>query len=344
MRRPVVALALAILFSAPAAADTPRVLWEGRPVRAPAAPPALSGDTLWVSGSERRLVSMNARTGKRQWRRNLPGNVCVGPLPVRDRLIVGLDDVEPSLLALDRQRGRALWNRRLSAAPIAIFVRDDLAIVAGSDGHVEAFRLADGLSRWTRETGRRLAGAALADSSLCLIARRDSLWLFDPASGRPRAARAIPGLRSAAPVAAGARFLCPRYDGTVLSINAVTGMVADSAAGPAPQIASGSVHEDRWVTVAAGGEVTCYRLPGLAQEWNRTTGETVSTGALAWNDTWIVLTEKGRVLGLAKDRGQTAWSLQFPNPISTPAACSERLLAIVDNRGRVVVHAIDGAP
>jgi outer membrane protein assembly factor BamB len=343
MRRILIALALASIPAA-APADTPRVLWETRPVRAPAVAPALSGDTLWVAGSERRLVSMNARTGERHWRRTLPASASVSPVAASDRLLVGVGELQPALVAIDRHRGRTLWSRRLAAMPVAVLVRDSLSIAVGADGKVEAFRLEDGAPRWTQETGHRLAGAALSGSCICVIARADSIWLLDADSGRRRAARRISGMRSAPPTSAGDRFFCPRYDGVLLAFDAGTGEVTDSVAAPAPQIARVSVHGDRLVAVATGGEVSCYRIPGLIEEWSRATGETVSTGALAWNEGWVVLTEKGRVLGLTGDRGQIAWSLQFSSPITTPAVCSDRLLAIVDNRGRVVVHAIDGTP
>ncbi len=344
MRRILILLALASVIPAAAPADTPRVLWEGRPVRAPAVAPTLSGDTLWVAGSERRLVSMDARTGKKHWRRTLAASASVSPVAWRDRLLVGLGELQPALVAIDRHRGRTLWSKRLAAVPVAVLVRDSLSIVVGVDGKIEAFRLEDGAPRWTQEMGQRLAGAALGESFVCVIARADSLWLLEAASGRRHAARPLSGLRSAPPTAAGDRFVCPRYDGVLLAFDAETGGVTDSVSGPAPQIARISVHGDRLVAVATGGEVFCYRIPGLIEEWSRATGETVSTGALAWNEGWVVLTEKGRVLGLTGDRGQIAWSVQFSSPITTPAACSDRLLAIVDNRGRVVVHAIDGTP
>jgi outer membrane protein assembly factor BamB len=337
-------LVAAALAASRAAAETPRVLWESRPVRAPVVAPALSGDTLWIAGSERRIVSLNARTGKRHWKRMLPVTACVSPVPAGDRLIIGLGDVEPALVALDRRRGRVVWDRKLEGAPVAIIVQGGMAIAAEADGRIEAFGLADGEGRWRCDLGGRIVGATLSDGGIFVLARTDSVWLLDPATGRRLSARRLAGIRVASPAAARDRFLYARYDGFLMSVEADEDAAADSVAGTAPVIAPVAVDGDQAVTVATGGEVTCFRLSDLRAEWSRLTGETVSTGALAWNKTWIVMTEKGRVLGLTRDRGQTAWALQLENPVSTPAARNDRFLAIVDNRGKVVVHAIGAEP
>lgn len=348
--RPALRLVMGVVLGAaawsanPSAAETPRVLWESRPVRAPVVAPALSGDTLWIAGSERRIVSLNARTGKRHWKRTLGVTACLSPIPAGERLLIGLGDVEPGLVALDRRRGRVLWEHRLQAAPVAIIVRAETAITATADGRVEAFGLVEGESRWQRELGSRIVGATASDAGVFVLARRDSVWLLDPDTGNRLASRWAAGNRIAAPVATDDRFLYTRYDGLLVRVDPDDPAATDSVAGASPIIARVAADGEQAVQVATGGEVSCYRLPDLRMEWSRSTGETFSTGALAWNETWIVLTEKGRVLGLTRDRGQTAWALQLENPISTPAACNDRYLAIVDNRGKVVVHAIGGAP
>lgn len=344
MRPLAVAIGMLLGSACGALAGTPRALWENRPVRAPVVTPVISGDTLWLAGSDRRIACLDLATGEKHWRRTLPVTASVSPVPVGPRILVGMGDMEPSLVALDRRNGHGLWTKRLRTTPIAVMVRGERAIVAEADGRIQSFRITDGEPGWQWEAGFQLAGAAMGDSALCVLARRDSLWLLSPETGRLRARRATNGVMVGSPAPAGRRFVFVRYDGTLFSVEDGGEAAVDSARGNAPQIARPLVERDRVVTVATGGEIACYRLPDLVEEWERPTGETVSTGAIAWNGFWIVLSEKGRVLGLTQDRGQTAWSLQLASPASTQAAHSDLYLAIIDNRGRVVVHTIDESP
>jgi outer membrane protein assembly factor BamB len=99
---------------------TPRLLWERRITNAPASGLALSGDTLWVTGVDRKISSLDLATGERHWRRSLPVSASGPPLAAGDLLLVPLGGPEPALLALTRGEGKARWLQPLQGAAAGV--------------------------------------------------------------------------------------------------------------------------------------------------------------------------------------------------------------------------------
>ncbi len=336
----------ALLAAAPgrASAQTPQSLWEKRIVHAPAVPLVLSGDTLWVIGTERRIHSLAARTGRRHWRKALDAAGVLPVLPCRDLIVIGLGIPGPSLLAMDRTTGKERWNVRLGSTPVGMIRSESRIVAATARGAVKAVSLADGAPLWEKDLGRTLSGVAFADSSLYVLGRADSLWCLATRDGARRWAVALAGIYRAPPALAGSRVLCSSYEGAI-SVHDPARMGESIAclSARAPQTAPPGVAAGSIASVAAGGEIDAYALPSLESLWTRETGETVAAGAQAWGEWWVIPTLTGKVLGITRARGVVAWSLEFRTPIALPPAAEESILGLIDERGRVVVYTLEGS-
>jgi hypothetical protein len=321
-----------------------RPLWEKRIVHAPAVAPVLSGDTLWVVGSEKRIHSISAIDGKRHWRKNLPGPAVLPVAPDGDLLYLGLGWPVRMLEVLDRKSGHERWTARLDGIPVGLASQNGKVIVVTSDGAIQVFARTDGSPLWHRRLGRQVAGVVLAEGRLCVLAREDSLWCFNPGDGALRWAVLTWGKYTAAPIAPDSLLVTAAYDGEIVVRRIDDGVEIARAVTPSPRIAPPVAIAGAIVLVATGGEIESLRLPSLERDWLRETGETVSCPVLAWGEWWIVPALSGRLLALTRVKGIDAWDLKLPSSVFLPPAASKEYLAIVDERGRALVYRFGGTP
>ena len=326
----------------PARAQTPRALWEKRVVKAPAVPPTLSGDTLWVVGTDRKIRSHDARTGQRHWKKGLPGHAVVPVLATAELLILGLGYPEPSVVALDRYSGKEVWGERVGREVAGLAVAGGSVFSATIDGRVEARGVTDGSLIWRRDLGAAVAGLAVTPEELVILGRRDSLRCVESSDGSDRWSVAIDQIHAAGPRIVGSDLLRVSYDGTLVVHDLGSGEVRARAAVTAPQISVPIVAEELLATAATGGEIEVRSFPSLEKRWSSARKETVAGAIAAWGSWWIIPTQAGRVLALVRSRGSTAWSLTFGEPITWRAAASERYLALSDEKGRLVVYTLEG--
>ncbi len=323
-------------------AQTPRALWEKRVVKAPAVAPTLSGDTVWVAGTDRKIRSYNARSGARHWKRNLPASPVVRIIPTADRLFLGLGLPEPSIVALDRENGQEIWSKPLFRRPVGLALAGRNIVSATIQGDVEARSVEDGSGNWTREFEAIVSGIASTSRAIFVLARRDSLWCLSPDDGKTLWVVAVEGLHAAGPSIADSLLLRLSYDGELVLHDLGSGEVRGRAAVIGPQVAVPAIAEGRMVSVAAGGEMEVRFYPSLEKQWSRKRKETVSAPVTAWGNWWIVPTLKGHVFAFERSRGQTAWSLTFRESITMEAAANEEFLSLIDDKGRMVVYTLEG--
>lgn len=337
---------LTVLAAPPPASEAEarasRAVWEKRIVHSPAIAPILAGDTLWVVGTERRIHSIEAATGKRHWRRNLPGPAVTGIVASPGLLFVGLGSPTRMILALDRHDGKQRWKDRVEGIPAAVLVSGRSVVVTTTDGVVRSYAAQDGSRGWVRKLGAPVAGAAGGEGGrIFVLGRGDSLWCIGTSDGATAWAVPLPGIHSTGPVVVDSLVLSASYDGEVVARRASDGAETARARATSPQIARLSASEGSIAMVASGGEIETFLLPGLERGWERRTAETVSCGATAWGEWWVVPALDGRVLALTRARGIDAWDLKLRASVFLPPAASRDYLALVDERGRVMTYRLD---
>jgi outer membrane protein assembly factor BamB len=321
----------------------PRRLWERRLVRSPAAAPLLQGDTLFVAGTDRRILCLDARTGDRRWRRSTPGQVGFGIVRADSLLLLGIVSPAPAVVAYECGSGRQRWARRLDGAPVGIVRSGRIVAVLEYGGATHGFDLGDGSEKWERTLKGPMAGMALDGRALRILARRDSLWSLDIADGKRGWAVAVSGTHPSSPVVAGGRVLRLTYDGELVSHDGSTGAEIARASAQAPEASPPTItDEGACVTVATGGEANGFVLPDLGSTWSQATGETVGARAISAGDLWVVACDSGRVLGLRVRDGGVAWTLKLTHAISAPPSVDGGLIGIADEGGRVAVFSLEG--
>jgi hypothetical protein len=149
---------------------------------------------------------------------------------------------------------------------------------------------------------------------------------------------AVEGTHSVGPMVVDSVLLRVSYEGTLAQHDPRTGRLRDTRRVAAPQVSLPAYSEGSLATMAVGGEIEAFDLSSGGDRTLIDSGETIGAGGCAWGAWWIVPTLKGRVLAVTRSRGAVEWSLTFRDPISLPPSASASFLALVDDRGRMVVY------
>lgn len=335
---------LAVAIASTCRADgAPQRLWEHHLVRSPAVAPLLGGDTLFLAGTDRKILCLDARSGHRRWRRTTSGQIGFGIVRADSCLLFGIATPTPAIVAVECRSGRQRWAKRLGSAVVGIVRSGRTVAVLEYGGSAHGFDLRDGTEKWERKLKGPMAGMAIDGTSLRILARKDSLWSLDLADGKRVWAVQVTGTHPSPPVAAGGRILRLTYEGDLVSHDGSTGAEAARARAPQPQTSPpGLVGGGRCVVVATGGEARGFDLPDLGVTWSQPTGETIGTDAIAAGNAWILACESTRVLGLRMQDGTIAWTLKLSGSVSVRPAADKDLIVFADERGHVAVYTLEG--
>ncbi len=344
---------LAILIASAAAAavvpsangENPRAVWQKRVVHAPAASPVFSGDAVWFVGLDRRMVSVDAATGDRRWRRNLPWPAALPPLDAGEMIVVAMGGPEPGLIGLARASGHERWRHRLDSPPVAIDLLEGRVLCATISGRVASLDPGSGEVRWERRMGAELITLRPMEGSVAVAGRVDSIWLLDAEDGVVRERCAAPGRRAVAPVAIQGSLLCLSYEGELLAISLLDGCGQARLEARGPYLGEIGAGDGSIALAATGGEIEAFGWPDLRRLWIVESGETISTGVRPGPSGWIVAAQSGAVRCYTADRGAPAWSLEFRYSISVLPAVDGRRLCVIDDRGSAVLYQLEaGSP
>lgn len=92
-------------------------MWERRIATRNASSPTYSKGSLYIVNlGPGQVLSLDARTGRTNWRRPVPGIAESSPIVVGRRVIFGCDCSPDQLYALDTRSGRTIWATQLSGA------------------------------------------------------------------------------------------------------------------------------------------------------------------------------------------------------------------------------------
>lgn len=338
----VIPLLLIAAGAARAETEVPRAVWQKRVIHAPAASPLFTGDRICFVGLDRKIVCVDAGTGKRRWRRNLPSPAALPPLEVGENLIVTTGEPEPGVVALDRGTGHQRWRVRLDSRPVALRSAGGVAVCATAKGTITALDPREGTVAWERNLDADLIALVDLGERLAVAGRADSVWLIDPHGGAVTERRSIPGRRSVAPVAVDGSIVWASYEGEILAVDLLGGGQPRDLQVRRPQIGPIGVRQGSIAFAAVGGEIEAFAWPALDPLWIVETGETVSTGVQSGPSGWIVASQSGAIRSYTADRGSPAWSLEFRAPISVAPAVDGRRLCVIDDRGGAVLYDLQG--
>lgn len=340
-------LALAALAAPAARAEAPRALWERRVTRVPAQPPVLSGDTLWIVGTDRRLQGLDAASGERFWRRTLPAPPMTPPVPAGGIVAIAIEANAPRLHAARKRTGKMAWQVPIPGPVAAIGAGPHGIHALAGTGELQCLRTTDGGKAWEADLARPPAGLLFdgATARLYVLGRRDSLWCLDEETGRTLWSAALEGEFASPPARVGESLICAGYDGTITVLRAGDGGIVGTRHAVGPQTRAPAPGEDgSFLTVATGGEIAVWSASTGDPVWSLETRDTNAAGAVRWDGVWVVPSYVGRVHAYAGTPGRRGpdWSMTFRHPLRFPPAIDRRRIAFLDMEGHVTVYEAPG--
>jgi outer membrane protein assembly factor BamB len=123
--------------------------WRTRVAQLNASAPAYRDGRLYMANLEPgQVMALDAKNGKRIWRRSLPGRTESSPVVVGDLVLAGCEC--GTLFAFKRSNGRTAWEADLGGAiKGGPAVQDGIAYVGAYGGTVAAVRVSNGEVKWT---------------------------------------------------------------------------------------------------------------------------------------------------------------------------------------------------
>ncbi len=145
--------------------------------------PVSANGRVYLSAGDRRIVALDAATGKAIWESPTNGPVDSTPAVAGGRLYVGLRD--GSLISIDAATGVRGWAY-LTAGPISSSptVADGTVYVGSGDKTLYAFDAFNGTLRWRLDTEGWLSSSPAVGDSIVAIGGRDwNVYTVDKATG-----------------------------------------------------------------------------------------------------------------------------------------------------------------
>lgn len=331
-----------------------RVRWRFRARTLVEFPPAIGYGRLYFANNYGRLYAVNARTGKRAWKKD--SGRCVASSPaVWEHLVIQTylnappcnRGNEKGLRGLVVARfagfGQFRWQTRIAPSESSPVVVDGIAYLGDWSGRVYALYARTGKVKWVFRTGGRVKGAVTVSGDRLYVGsydhrlyalNRETGKLLWRASAQQRLGRR--GQFYSTPAAAYGRVYVGGTDGKVYSFGATTGKLrwSQSTGGyvyssPAvwrKLVFAGSYSKRFYAFDAATGDV----------RWTFKANGAISGSPTVVHGIVYFSTLKQRTYGLDARTGRVVW--QFPDGKYTPVVADKERMYLV---GYHRVYALD---
>lgn len=291
-------------------------LWRVRPLRGPTAPVARDETTIYLGGSDRRVIAVDLASGKTRWAHRVAGPLLGGVLQRGGVVYAATDRPEGKVHAFDIRSGNELWGTGTGNVEAPLALADDQLLVLNRRGQMLALDLGSGKVRWRRRLpSQRLAPQLLA-SGVALVTSHDSLYLIRPADGGISLRQKAPGAVTAPWVPFGDLLLAGTGDSLIVALDPTDLSTRWTLRLDAPVLASPVLRGDTILALTQVGSL--YRiLPGAVPAAERLhPGDWAATGAPASVGPWILAGgSDGMLRALDAATGEAAWQTRISRPI-----------------------------
>jgi outer membrane protein assembly factor BamB len=299
---------------------SPRVAWQSTIGAADKTVffPAVSGNTVWVSGATGQIAAFAANSGAVTTRFEAGQRIASGVAAGGSLVVVGTARGE--LLAFS-SAGKALWKTQLPGEILAPpVVEGDLVVARSGDGTIYGFDAASGKRRWVYQ---RAVPALSVRSHAGMVISRGLV---------------VAGFPGGRLVAVSTQNGGAAWDGIVALPKGATELerVADVTSVPV-------VDEARACAVAYQGRVVCFDAVRGTAIWGRDISS--FSGMAADNRNLYITDDKNAVVALDKTNGSSVWKQDkmFGRGLSRPLALG-RYVIVGDYQGYVhLLSRDDGA-
>lgn len=258
-------------------------------------PPAIAYGRLYFTNNSGVMFAVNAKTGKRAWKKRVGRCVAASPAVVRHRVFQAFLNAPPcnrdtppgrlegEVIAFASGFGRIEWRRKLGPTESSPLLAHRRVYVGDWRGRVYSLRERDGSIHWTTRVKGRVKGA-LAIS--------------------------------------GTRLFVADYSGRLYSINAKTGNILWEAASQdrlggrgqfysTPAVAYGRVYIG-----STDGKVYSFGAASGELRWSHGTGGFVYSSPAVWRQRVYAGSYSGRLFAFDAATGDVLWQFEANGPIS----------------------------
>jgi len=296
------------------------VAWREGVGRGIAAPLLLAGDVLLATTTSRGLVSMNAETGGKYWDRRFSG-AFAGSAVRRGRIaFVATRDREQRTFAIDLERGRRVWSRRIGAARAEPVLAGQRVIVATEAREVVALDAAGGEVVWRTRLGAAAAVAPVPfDDDVFVVTTADSVYRLDGANGRITARGSLPATPAAPLVLRRDTLIAALHSGEVAALHVEEMKVAWTATVDAPILAPPAVADDGAVYVLTR-DASVWRISGARDVRRIAALGGAATGAFTLARGGLLVGRLDGTLFLLDLEGNIIWQMDLGDSIVAPVS------------------------
>ncbi len=275
-----------------------RRVWTFRARQLLEFPPVLGYGRLYFSNNSGVMFAVNAKTGKRAWKK--PVGRCVAATPA-----VGEHTVYQSFL------NRPPCNSKAKPGRL--------------EGEVIAFATGFGKIRWRTRIGPTESSPLLADGLVYVGDWRGRVYALDADTGRVRWTFQGKGRIKGGIAKSGNRLFVGTYDGYLYALRASTGKVIwrtrsqDRLGGRGQFYSTPAVAYGRVYIGSTDGKVYSYGAASGKLRWSQGTGGYVYGSPAVWRKTVYVGSYSGRFYALDAATGDVKWRFRAKGDISGSA-------------------------
>jgi outer membrane protein assembly factor BamB len=225
--------------------------------------PALAEGCVFLGSDEGELLSIDLASGAEAFRVKLGKLVRASPLPLDERVVVGVMDAKESgaVVAVDRTTGKTLWRRKRGAVFSSPASEAGRVFVGGDDGALEALDPKSGAVVWTHAVGGRVRGTPALAGGLAIVGDFDGRLVGVRLEDGTRAwTRELGQPIYSSACVSGDLVVVGCHDGVIRGVRASTGDAVFEAPTRGPVVASPVAAGDRTVVGSTDGDL--YLLDG----------------------------------------------------------------------------------
>ena len=242
-----------------------RLLLTMRVTTACESSPAMVDGQLWLGSDDGEVMGVDIASGAEPLRVKLGKLVRSSPLPLGERVLVGVMDTKESgaVVAVDRKKGTVIWRRKRGAVFSSPASDGKRVFVGGDDGELQALEPETGKIAWTHDVGGRVRATPALSGGLAIVG---------DFNGRLAAVRMEDGTRAwtrefGQPIYSSACIfgdlvVVGCHDGVVRGVHAATGEAVFEAETRGPVVASPVAAGSRTVVGSTDGDLYLFDATG----------------------------------------------------------------------------------
>jgi outer membrane protein assembly factor BamB len=307
-------------------------------------PPAIGYGRLYLATNAGVMLAVNARTGKRAWKRDV--NRCVAASPAladgvvyeaflnRPPCNTKRKRVDGLVIAYAVGFGKERWRTRIGPTESSPLVADGRVYVTDWNGYTWALDTADGSVVWRARVGGRLKGGVAKSGNRLYVGSYDGhLTCLDARTGkriwRSAGQKGIGGLGSfyATPSLAYGRVYVGSTDGKIYSFGATTGKLRWSHATGGYVYSSAAVADQLVVAGSYSGRLVALDAATGRERWRFKGNGPISGSPTIVNGIVYFATLKRRTYALDLRTGRQRWT--YPDGKYSPVVTDGERLYLV---------------